>query len=96
MFSGTISRNDTIYVITPKKREKRKGSNANFENISGNNFDIRNDIVEVKVTRLYLCMGQYLESIDSVTSGSICVIGDLGHLGFKNATISNIKECNII
>ena len=53
IFSGTLRRGDTIYVVTPRKKSFRKGSADSQQS----NQEFKFDVVEVKVEHLYIWMG---------------------------------------
>lgn len=94
IFSGTLKRGDKIYVILPKKRNMRKES----QELDGANnpHEIKYESVEVEINHLYIWMGQYLEGIEKAVAGCIIAIGDVGHIGFKTATLSSLPECPVL
>lgn len=53
IFSGTLRRGDTMYVVTPRKKSFRKGSADSQQSRD----DLKFDVVEVKVDHLYIWMG---------------------------------------
>ena len=90
IFSGTLSRGDKIFTITPKKKSEKNAEEAQDQNQKDN---VKFEVTEVQVDHLYIWMGQFLKPVDKVLPGSIVAIGDIGHVGFKTATLSSVKQC---
>eukprot|EP00357_Protocruzia_adherens_P010886 CAMPEP_0114986166 /NCGR_PEP_ID=MMETSP0216-20121206/8279_1 /TAXON_ID=223996 /ORGANISM="Protocruzia adherens, Strain Boccale" /LENGTH=813 /DNA_ID=CAMNT_0002348579 /DNA_START=60 /DNA_END=2501 /DNA_ORIENTATION=- len=77
IFSGKLSNNSPVFVLGPKHLKQ----------------PTLFDETETKISNLYLCMGQYMEEIQSISAGNIVGIGGVGSLVPKTATISSWAEC---
>ncbi len=66
-----------MYIIGPKHKPQ------------DNHYDIK----KIKLDRLYLFLGQYLEPVDELHPGCIFSLGGLENYVIKTATISNCFDC---
>lgn len=79
VYSGTIRKNDDVYVLGPKH--------------TPNNVDSSPHITKITINHLYLLMGRNLETVDEVPAGNIVGIGGLDNVIFKTATLSTTPFC---
>lgn len=97
IFSGTLRRNDFVYVLGPKHDPTRITTEM-IEEIEHGQLTLANlrsdqHVTKVQVKELYLLMGRDLESVDEVNAGHICGIGNLQSHVLKSATLSSTIYC---
>lgn len=97
VFSGTLRRNDWVYVLGPK-HDPSKVSQELIEEIDTSNLtltDLKSDqhITRAQVKDVYLLMGRDLDSVNEVHAGHICGIGGLEAHIIKSGTLSSSPYC---
>ena len=97
IFSGTLRRNDFVYVLGPK-HDPSLITDEMIEEIDRCELTLSNlrfdqHVTKVQIKELYLLMGRDLESVDEVHAGHICGIGNLQSHVIKSATLSSTIYC---
>ena len=77
VFSGTLKRGQTIYVLSPRYDPKTPELNVS----------------EIVVKGLYLIMGRNYESVDYASAGNVFAIRGVENQILKWATLSSTKTC---
>jgi len=94
VFSGTLKKGDTLYVLHPKHDPSKITENTVIDP-SLKLCDLKSDqhVTCAQVQDLYLLMGRSLESLDYVKAGNIVGIAGLEEHVIKSATLSNSLYC---
>lgn len=97
VFSGTLRRNDWVYVLGPK-HDPNKVTKEYLDDINCSTrtlADLSSDqhITRAQIKDLYLLMGRDLDSVEEVHAGHICGIGGLELHVIKSATLSSSPYC---
>lgn len=97
VFSGTLRRNDFVYVIgakhDPTNVTPELINEIDNSNLTLNNLRSDQHVTKVQIKDLYLLMGRDLEYVEEVPAGHICGIGNLEAHVFKSATLSSTVYC---
>ncbi|KAG1663057.1 Elongation factor-like GTPase 1 [Nymphon striatum] len=96
IFSGTIRKNQRLFVLGPKHNPMKALENKNTEinpNLTVKDLSSDKHITSFVVSDLYMLMGRDVESVDEVGAGNVFGIGRLQDHVLKTATISSTIAC---
>ena len=82
VFSGVLRPGARMFVLGPRHVPTSDSDTSESE-----------DCVPVVLDRVFLLMGQSLESVDCVPAGNICGISGLGGAVLKTATLASTRAC---
>ena len=84
VFSGVLRPGARMYVLGPRHVPTAEDSDSE---------ETSEDCTPVVLDRVFLLMGQSLESVDCVPAGNICGISGLGGAVLKTATLASTRTC---